>query len=81
MGRQGDAQLCNIRRRHAGDAAGLAQVLGPDAGQLLAGFQRQTGEVRVFKILRDQGLFVVSSRSASMGVIPSPQPMTPATRS
>ena len=58
MGRQGDAQLSHIRGGHPGDAAGLAQILRADAGQLLAGFQRQAGEVRVFKILRDQGLFV-----------------------
>ena len=36
----------------------VAQVLGPDAGQLLAGFQRQAGELCVREILRDEGLLV-----------------------
>ncbi len=53
---------CDIGGRHPGDAARLPQILGPDAGQLLAGFQRQAGQVRIFKI---SGIRVFSWRATS----------------
>ena len=42
---QCNAQLRHIGGRYARDAPRLTEVLRPDAGQLLAGFQRQAGQV------------------------------------